>query len=183
MAWIQPSQILLDKSSMSVWKFLSIGVEYFQVSVLFIVHYPLLTFQGENPESGHVSCFVRELCEVFATLMLLFVSCPELSDRLSLDPFFFCRKKNTDISEQDCESISQQPVIPEHIHANQNCLVFMSWYTRAADVYVEYCVKLNKNKHFQCFQNVRLSIESISCRKKTRIQIWFCYFSGLRYLI
>lgn len=109
---------------MSVWKFLSIGVEYFQVSVYCPL--PLLTFQGENPESGHVSFFVRELCEVFAALMLLFVSCPELSDRLSLDPFFFCRKKNTDISEQDCKSISQQPVIPEHIHANKNCLVFMS---------------------------------------------------------
>lgn len=68
-------------------KFPSIRVEYFQVSV--DCPLPLLTFHGvSNRERGHVSFFIRELCEVFAALTLPFVSCPELSDRLSLDPFF-----------------------------------------------------------------------------------------------
>lgn len=41
-------------------------------------------------EVAHVSVLTRGLCTVFTTLALDLVSCSELSDRLSFDPFFFC---------------------------------------------------------------------------------------------
>lgn len=104
-----------------------ISVEYFQVSGYGPL--PRLTFHGESQERGHVSFFTRVLCGFIADLMLLFVSCPELSDRLSLEPFFFCSKKNTDIFKQDCKNISQHR---SFLSRYKYCLAFVnsksSWY-------------------------------------------------------
>lgn len=135
----------------------SISAEYFQVSVYCPL--PLPTICGENGESSHVSFFVRRPREVFAALMLLFVSCPELSERLSLEPFFFCRKNNTDISEQDCKNISRQPDVFES-SCKQNCLVFMK--VRAADMYVKHSKTVcHKVTFFTTNKLIRISCSSM----------------------
>lgn len=40
--------------------------------------------------SAHVSALTRDVCTVFTTLAVLLVSCSGLSERVSLEPFFFC---------------------------------------------------------------------------------------------
>lgn len=77
-----------DGCSMNSMRFSLRVPQDFDLSSPLTIH-PLV-LDVSAAEVAHVSVFTRGLCTVFTTLALDLVSCSELSDRLSFDPFFFC---------------------------------------------------------------------------------------------